>query len=381
MELQSSTTEKPSILVVDDNALIRNVIQNLLACEDYQVNIACNGKEALEVLDHEPIDVIICDVMMPQMDGYQFFQNVRSRNDHSHIPFVFLTALDAEEEVRKGYASGADDYITKPFDPDKLLAVVRGKILRSKNIKQCSEDNFEKFRKRVLHTLSHEFRTPLVAINTGSEMLLDDYKSSSSDNAKDLDKTKKLLEAIYRGGQRLENLVNDFMVLQQIEAGVATTVYEQGVSTCSVTSLLKSYITMMEKQWKAAGFAVRVSNMGKDEKVKIYEPQILEILKRVGENCIKFSSEIKEIDIAAYVLDHEVVIAVADAGKGFDTAYLREACGAFQQINREEYEQQGGGLGLTVASRYAEINHCRLNFANRDGGGAVVSLCMPRYTQ
>lgn len=366
--------ERKSVLVVDDNPLIRNVVQSLLQQENFDVTVAPNGSKALDVIEHKPVDIIVCDVMMPGMDGYELFNAVRESEAHSHIPFVFLTALDTESELKRGWQSGCDAYVTKPFDPEMLISTIRGKVLRSADLKRSLEHQSDRFRKRVLHTLSHEFRTPLVAINTGSEMLLDGIASESEEEN---EKSKKLIEAIHRGGQRLERLVNDFMILQQIEAGVAAGVQSKRARLHNVRSLVDCAIESMSHLANEQGAEIICSVTCQAAQVKVCDVQIIEVLKRLIENSIKFSREKKLIEVVAVQDNNEIRISIADSGIGFDPGKMQSSIGAFNQIDREKHEQQGGGLGLAIASRYAELNGGSLSFASRPHGGAVVTVHLP----
>lgn len=374
LDSSEHSSERASILIVDDNPLIRNVIQTLFSYENFVVQTAANGHEALEKLQSGDFDVIVCDIMMPRMDGIEFFEQVRSNEALSHIPFVFLTALDSDDDKKKCWQLGCDGYMTKPFDPDLLISTVKGKVNRSRNIKQAFDHNQDKFRKRVLHTLSHEFRTPLVAINTGTEILLDDVNRSKQDDSA---KTKRLLEAILRGGQRLERLVNDFMLLQQIEAGVANGLFKLRSSEYTVASLIDCYLAGISPLLEEQGFAITVTNHTPDIKVKVYQPQIIEILNRITDNSIKFSQNSKTIDLLVRADSKEVILSIADNGQGFDPVAMKNSISMFTQLDRDHYEQQGGGLGLAIASKYAEINGCKLSFDSRPQGGAIVNLHMP----
>lgn len=124
----------PLILLVEDNEDVLMYIKMVLEHNDCNVITAKNGKEALETLEkNENIpDLIISDIMMPEMDGYEFFKAISDNKDFGHIPFIFLSALDSPEDVRLGKLLGADDYLTKPIDEDDLTATVAGKILRAK---------------------------------------------------------------------------------------------------------------------------------------------------------------------------------------------------------------------------------------------------------
>lgn len=370
-----SLENKPSILVVDDNPLILNVVKSLLSSQDFTVDTANNGEHALTVLESKPVDVIVCDVMMPKMDGYKLHHLVRSRPELSHIPFVFLTALDSSKEIKQGTSMGADDYVTKPFDPEQLVAIIRGKVVRSNMLKDSSEARYDSYRKRVIHTLSHEFRTPLVAINTGTEMLLEQLV----DNHKQLDlsKVENLLEAVYRGGQRLERLVNDFMIIQQIEAGVAKRFFDTRKEKLRISDLVTDLEESVQNELDRDGFHLKIVNMCDNAQAVVCEVQLLEILRRVMLNAMKFSINSRELEIFAYNEERTSTIEVRDRGVGIDSKKVKELLEAFGQINREKLEQQGSGLGLAIASKYAQINGCKLSFAARPDGGSIVSLSIP----
>ena len=362
---------RASILVVDDNPLIVNVLKGLLGSEKYQVYTSNNGQEAVTVLENKNIDVIICDVMMPTMNGYELHDYVRAKAELSHIPFVFLTALGDSQDVSQGREMGADDYIVKPFDPRDLLSVVKGKVVRSKNIKSCSEEKYEKYRKKVIHTLSHEFRTPLVAINTGAELLID------QDKKLDVEKTKNLLEAIRRGGQRLERLVNDFMLLQQVEAGIAQRLFDTRASALKLGEIVRQFVEAKEGWITSERGQVSFSDLSDGARTLIYEPHIHDILNRLVSNALKFSEEAPRIKIDIYRQESELVVSVRDWGIGIDVEKVQEAIDLFGQIDRDRLEQQGGGLGLAIANRYAAINKGRIEFERAKDKGSIVSLVLP----
>ncbi|MCI5064422.1 hybrid sensor histidine kinase/response regulator [bacterium] len=361
----------PSILVVDDNPLIVNVLSSLFASQKYEVRSANNGKEALELLEQDDTDVIVCDVMMPVLNGHDFFEKVRSVAEYSHIPFIFLTALSEQEEVHAGIESGADDYITKPFDPQRLLAMVKGKIARSRGIKTQNAEKNEKFRKRVIHTLSHEFRTPLVAINTGTELLLDQPETLQKDKA------QSLLEAIQRGGQRLEKLVNDFMLMQQVEAGIAQRLYDTRAEVIGVGELVGELLESRREILESKGFQVQFHDHSSGQQARIYTPQVQELVWRLLENAMKFSEDRKEVEVVLTPRDGEVGIEVRDRGIGVDMSEVQRACDTFGQINREKLEQQGGGLGLALVKRYAAIHGGCFTLESREGGGSLARVSLP----
>jgi len=128
------------IFVVDDNLILLQNLRHLLEVNYYDVVTANNGKVALEILstlDRIP-EVIISDITMPEMDGYDLFETLSNNDMLNHIPFIFLTGLNTPDDVRFGRMLGVDDYLTKPFEIEDLLAIIAGKISRNKNIKEIN---------------------------------------------------------------------------------------------------------------------------------------------------------------------------------------------------------------------------------------------------
>ncbi|MFW9996454.1 MAG: PleD family two-component system response regulator [Candidatus Odinarchaeota archaeon] len=133
------------ILIVDDSPDILYNLEITLMCNDYEVISATNGKEALSLLASGNLpDLIISDIMMPEIDGYEFFNEVSKNPVWNHIPFIFLTAKSTAEDIRMGKMLGADDYITKPFKNEDLLATVVGKLSRAEKTKSVMQSIEEK---------------------------------------------------------------------------------------------------------------------------------------------------------------------------------------------------------------------------------------------
>jgi diguanylate cyclase (GGDEF)-like protein len=127
---QYEDTSGRRILVVDDDRNLRKIIQTNLELAGYEVSTAANGEEALNMLDSMQPDLIVLDVMMPIMDGYEVARRVRRHPANTHVPIIMLTAKSEVEDKLAGFEAGADDYITKPFGPQELLARVKAKIRR-----------------------------------------------------------------------------------------------------------------------------------------------------------------------------------------------------------------------------------------------------------
>jgi len=131
---------KPVVLVIEDNVLVRQSLQALLSANGFQVTASSDGKEALSILVNEAVDIIICDIIMPHLSGFEVYEFVRQKPELCDIPFLFLSSLDDRSDIAKGKELGVDDYLCKPFVPEELLAVVRGKVERSRQRRPGRDD-------------------------------------------------------------------------------------------------------------------------------------------------------------------------------------------------------------------------------------------------
>jgi DNA-binding NarL/FixJ family response regulator len=123
-----------SILIIDDDPSFRSMMEMILQMEGFEVRVASNGQSALSMLRDKRSDLVLCDIMMPEMDGYSLLDLLRGENTLADIPFIFVTALGQRIEVRRGMSAGADDYLSKPFSADELLAAVTCRIRRHEMI-------------------------------------------------------------------------------------------------------------------------------------------------------------------------------------------------------------------------------------------------------
>ena len=369
--------QTPRVLIVDDNSELLTVIDEILTQKGLEAVPACSAEHALEMLTTIPIDIIICDVMMPGKDGFALFQEVRRNPDWSEVPFIFLTSLAGSEEIYSGKGCGCDDYLTKPFDPAELVAVIHGKLSLAAQRKRLAKRNFENYRRRIIHTLSHEFRTPLVSINTGTELLLDADLNMKQENV------TRLLESIQRGGLRLERLVNDFMLMQQIDLGHAATSCERFRRKQSFQFLVDTAIESFKEGYPTSESPKNLvytstAQTPADSQIDVYDVQVAHVIQHLLSNAVKFGGSAEPVEISLALCEGEAVLTVRDHGPGMDRKSAERACELFNQLNREVLEQQGAGLGLTISRYFAEINCGKLRFVPpTDGHGLIAQLSFP----
>src|SRR5579859_5434983 len=212
-----TTDSDTCILVVEDDNTLLHGLCEILELAQYKVIAAANGVEALNALRRAPIlpSVIVSDIGMPDMDGYEFLATVRRRVEWTEIPFIFLTARTQHQDQRQGMIAGADDYLVKPFRTPDLLNAIEAKLKRRSELATIRLDQIRRIKQDILTILSHEFRTPLTPIVAYSDMLVTDVEALSPNDL------SAYVKAIRTGASRLQRLVEDLLLLVELEIGEA----------------------------------------------------------------------------------------------------------------------------------------------------------------
>lgn len=165
------------VLIIDDSDEVRAVVVQTLERFGFQTREAKNGLDALQMAQAEPPDLIICDVRMPELDGYKTLAAIRDLPATANVPFIFLTGAMEKSDVRRGMVSGADDYLTKPFDSGDLLEAVTIRLARKSELECECFKRAERLRKGIDHLLARDITGPLNGIlNLTGEMLRDPGK-------------------------------------------------------------------------------------------------------------------------------------------------------------------------------------------------------------
>lgn len=166
-----SPEEQAKILVIEDIYYLRNDVMDLLRFEGFDVRGAENGLVGVQVARDYMPDLIVCDIMMPEMDGYEVLEVLRSERETSTIPFIFLTAKTDRIDVRQGMGKGADDYVTKPFLGHELMETIRMQLRKQAERREKEKAALDALRENISTALPHELRTPLNTIIGFSDML------------------------------------------------------------------------------------------------------------------------------------------------------------------------------------------------------------------
>jgi two-component system sensor histidine kinase/response regulator len=359
-----------TILAIEDEDAILDNILEILEMNGYEAYGAPDGPEGVQAAQQSQPDLILCDINMPKMDGYNVLMTLRNDPQTSQIPLVFLTAYADREFQRRGMTLGAEDYLTKPFTPQELLQTVQTQLDKTEE----RQREMNELRTNLIMSLPHELRTPLTGIVTCADLLMLDIE----ENAFDLHRAEQTIEIIQKSGKRLQRLIENHLVYSQIEIYAKdpkdrqTLTQGEGLDFPMQTVNASAYNTLVEM--KREDDLIIEGEVRRTAKVS-YD-NLNRIVQELTQNAAKFSKPTQPIEISGWAEDHSFYLSIRDYGRGIKQENLARI-GAFMQFQRDEYEQQGMGLGLTIARRLTEIHGGELAIESIVDEGTTVTLCFP----
>jgi signal transduction histidine kinase len=359
-----------TILVIEDDPNVLDNVLDLLQGEGFFTIGASSGEEGLEaVRKHQP-NLILCDIMMPEMDGLEVLRRIREDKATSATPVIFLTARAARADYREGMELGADDYLTKPFTADELLSAVRSRLTRHDEQGHWYQQRLQDLRNNLSRNLPHELRTPLSSILGYSQFLLEVYETAEIDEVRDM------LEEINRAGRRLERLVENYHLYAQLELaatdpGRQTTLFNLGL--CHPENVIPS---AAQEQARIAGRSDDLVVDVAPGEVRMQDDYLEKVAEELVRNAFMYSPQGSTVRVIGTVEEDNYQFDVADEGRGLPEDQL-EKIGAFIQFDREKHEQQGLGLGLSLTQRLVELYRGTLYLRSAPGQGMTVRVRLP----
>ncbi len=350
-------------------------ITEILELEGFDVLGAADGEQGLELARKQRPDLIICDIMMPRLDGYGVLLALRGQPETAAIPFILLTAKADRMHMRHGMELGADDYLTKPFSAVELIAAVHARLAKHQAIARESEKSLERAKHRLMQTITHELRTPLVSINTVMEIISRQLGQLSPEQL------RELLDSMSAGSKRLSRLVEQIVLITQLESGLLT---REGVARdglpVRVSEIILAAVDLARRfAYRHPDVIVRVDERDQESTVLCDTRALKHALAELISNALGFSPEGSEVMIAQWRADDRAWISIVDSGPGMSPEQVAQALGAFQQIDRETQEQQGVGLGLPLARQIIEAHGGTFELSSVEGRGTQVVISLPVY--
>lgn len=359
------------ILVIEDEKNIRNRIVDTLelAEEPYEIFTAQHGREGLDIALREIPDLIISDVMMPEMDGYAVLKALRAEETTATIPFIFLSAKADVAHIREGMNLGADDYLPKPFSIDELLSVVATRLQRQATQERRSQQELEIMRLRIANSLPHEFRTPLSGLIGFTEMLRG-YKNLDDESI------MMMLDQIRTNTERLQRLVENFLLFSHIEVATlrqkTLLVFPNIVENFTADLLEERVLAIATNHQRTSDIQTHLVG----GTLPIATMHLRKIVEELTDNACKFSAPGTPVTITSSNGASGYTLCIADIGRGMTKESIA-LIDAYIQFDRDVYEQQGIGLGLALVKRIVSAYNGTLDIQSEIGKGTTITVTFP----
>lgn len=363
------------ILVIEDEDAIRANIIEMLELEGFEPIAAQNGAIGVELVTAHKPALIICDIAMPEMDGYEVLLKVRSDPASAHTPFIFLTARADRSFMRHGMELGADDYVTKPFTFAELRAAIYARLARHVAAPADHEQGLGQAKKTLIQLVSHELRTPLISINMVTDIALRRLEQIPTQQL------RELLETLERGAQRLNRVVEQTVFIVQLETNALSwESIAQQRSSITLSDLLIASVDLARRfAYRSPDVSIQLDERDNNTRVLADTRALRHALAELLSNALNFSPEHSNVIVSQWQAEGMIWISILDQGPGIPPEELDKAFEAFQQINREKQEQQGIGLGLPLSRRIIEAHSGTLTLNSVVGKGTQVTIGLPIF--
>jgi signal transduction histidine kinase len=349
--------KKSKILIVDDAIDTVELLRKRFHSEGYDTAEAYDGEEALKKVDEYHPDLIVLDVMMPKLDGYEVCRRLKTDENRKYIPVLMLTAKGEIESKVKGLEIGADDYLAKPFDYKELSARVKSLLTIKAAREKLVEEEKTVALDKMMDEVAHEIRNPLVSIGGFTKRVYDRLPEN--------DPNKKYLEMIMDEVSKLEN-----MVKQLIELKTMAVCFLENIDTNEViTEALSAY----EDEFAEKGIVVQTQLMDNLPRISGDKEQLKVAISNLIKNSIEAMQESPKIlKIATSISDGRMVIEVTDTGKGIPKDKLKSIFHPFYTS-----KIYGPGLGLTFTLKIIQQHGGTISVESEPGKGTTFTIRLP----
>lgn len=362
-----------TILIIEDEEVLLEQLLDMLTFEGYDVLSANNGIIGVQVARDRLPDLIISDIMMPELDGYGVLLQLRENPSTATIPFIFLTAMAKREDMRRGMKYGANDYLTKPFKGEELLEAIESRLEQQAMYSQHYANQIGELRSTLIYSLPHELRTPLNSIMGFAEILVMD------DTNLEPARKHSMAQFILKGVKRLHRLVENYLFFAQIEIMASDAEKIRALRNKSTDDPKSVIIIIAEER---AAFHRReddliINNDNEYGFTPIAQDNLVKILYELIDNAFKFSERGTKVQVNAALSETDFTLCVEDNGRGMSIEEIKRV-GAYFQFNRALYEQQGLGLGLIIAKRLVELHGGEFAIQSESEKGTKICLNISR---
>jgi signal transduction histidine kinase len=369
----------PLILVVDDEQKNLQVLGNLLAEKKYRLDFATNGEEALDLAKSYSPDLILLDVMMPKIDGFEVCEKLKKEKITQNIPIIFITAKHEDEDIIKGFECGGVDYICKPFKTQELLARVHthlNLVLTRKALQKANDELvlFNEMKSEFLGIACHDLKNPLSGIVWHADLLKDSIQNYENSHNIQSSEELEILSIIESSASNMLQIINNIMDTEFLESGkvkmdlasVDLGLIAQQIFQINKASAKKKSIDLLIETEQNLFSIVDVS-------------RVREIMDNLLSNAIKYSPRNKTVSLKIVSKNDKILFIVQDEGPGFSDQDKKEMYGKFARLSaRPTGDEISTGLGLSIVKNLVELLKATIVLESKPGHGATFTVSFDR---
>ncbi len=358
-------SDNKSILIVDDVSKNIQVLATYLKREGYKLNFAQNGPEALKHAIRQPFDLILLDIMMPEMDGFEVCRQLKENKTTSDIPVIFITAKSDIASITRSFEVGGVDYITKPFNGAELIARVKTHLnLKDKETK-LRELNETK--DKFFSIIAHDLRNPFFNLIGLSDLLGNSINEYSQEEIVDI--ANAMSVSAKQGYDLLENLLDWSLV----QSGRISYMPEK----INLLKVAKTNTGLFESNMRVKDIGISI-NINEDLSAYADENMVTTVLRNLISNAIKFSVRGSDVVIDAVRNDNEVLVSVTDQGTGISKENLEKLFKLSTKVSVKGTENESGtGLGLVLCKEFVELNGGKIWAETKQDKGTTMRFTLP----
>lgn len=354
------------ILIVDDDRLNARILRGILKPEGYEVTDVDSGEATLETYPKFEPDLVLLDVVLPGINGFETCRTLKSRYGDACAPVIFITAKSESEDVVEGLAAGGVDYLPKPFRAKEALARIRIHLQNRLLVEQLSKANAAK--NRLLGVAAHDLRNPLASIRGLTEFLRDGTVGPLAPDQLDL------VRNIHEASQSMLDLVNELLDVSVIEAGEL----KINAEPTSLGALIEKsiYLNNINAAQKNTKIVLRAGVL--PPQLPLDALKIKQVLDNLLSNAIKFSPPGSSITVQAETTNSQCSVSIRDQGPGIPEGERHQL---FKDFGRTSVRPTGGekstGLGLAICRKIMESHGGAIGAENLPGGGCEFKITLP----
>ncbi len=364
---------KPAkILVVDDNPVSLGVLFDYLNLYEFTVFVAQNAEGAFQIVEQEQPDIILLDVMMPGMNGFEVCQTLKAQEHTRNIPIIFMTGLSETVDKLKGFDVGGADYITKPISHEEVLARIVSQLTIRKLQHQLQEQNQElsalnASKDQFFSIISHDLRSPFHTLLTLTKLIDEHFDTYSPE------KVRAHIKKMRGSAEKLYAFLENLLTWSRLQRGVM----EYQPQPINITDMLTHNIRLFSHT--ADHKRIALSQITSEAVIAYADESMVDtVIRNLTANALKFTLTGGRVELSAITREHDVLVTVSDTGIGIAEKHVPELFRIDTKYSTVGTDgEQGTGLGLSLCQELVTKNGGHIDIETEPGTGSTFRFTLP----